>query len=101
MGHVDISGVEYGLPDGRPLLRDVNLRVGEGSKTALIGPNGTGKTTLIRIIAGDLKADDGAVVRSGGSASCANSSANCAMSRRSATCCSWPPPTRSQGGRRD
>ena len=66
MGHVDISGVEYGLPDGRPLLRDVNLRIGEGSKTALIGPNGTGKTTLIRIIAGDLKADDGAVVRSGG-----------------------------------
>jgi ATPase subunit of ABC transporter with duplicated ATPase domains len=66
VGHVDISGVEYGLPDGRPLLRDVNLRIGEGSKTALIGPNGTGKTTLIRIIAGDLKADDGAVVRSGG-----------------------------------
>ena len=66
MGHVDIAGVSFTLPDGRPLLRDVDLRVGEGSKTALIGPNGTGKTTLIRIIAGDLKADDGAVVRSGG-----------------------------------
>ena len=66
MGHVDIAGVEYALPDGRPLLRDVNLRVGEGSKTALIGPNGTGKTTLIRIIAGDLSPDEGTVVRSGG-----------------------------------
>ena len=66
MGHVDIAGVAYALPDGRPLLRDVNLRVGEGSKTALIGPNGTGKTTLIRIIAGDLSPDEGTVVRSGG-----------------------------------
>jgi len=66
VGHVDIAGVEYWLPDGRPLLRDVNLRVGEGSKTALIGPNGTGKTTLIRILAGDLVPDDGTVVRSGG-----------------------------------
>ena len=33
---------------------------------ALIGPNGTGKTTLGRIIAGDLAAHDGAVTRSGG-----------------------------------
>ncbi len=66
MGHVDIAGVSFSLPDGRPLLRDVSLRVGEGAKIALIGPNGTGKTTLTRIIAGDLVADDGAITRSGG-----------------------------------
>jgi ATPase subunit of ABC transporter with duplicated ATPase domains len=66
VGHVDIAGVSFSLPDGRPLLRDVSLRVGEGAKIALIGPNGTGKTTLTRIIAGDLVADDGAITRSGG-----------------------------------
>ena len=66
MGHVDIAGVSFSLPDGRPLLRDVSLRVGEGAKIALIGPNGTGKTTLTRIIAGDLVADEGAVTHSGG-----------------------------------
>ena len=66
MGHVDIAGVSFSLPDGRPLLRDVSLRVGEGAKIALIGPNGTGKTTLTRIIAGDLVPDEGAVTRSGG-----------------------------------
>nr|WP_202881414.1 ATP-binding cassette domain-containing protein [Pedococcus badiiscoriae] len=54
------------MPDGRPLLSDVSLRVGEGAKVALIGPNGTGKTTLGRIIAGDLVAHEGAVTRSGG-----------------------------------
>lgn len=66
MGHLDVNGVHYTLPDGRVLLRDVHLRVGEGAKVALIGPNGTGKTTLIRIIAGDVTPADGAVTRSGG-----------------------------------
>ena len=66
MGHIDINGVHFSLPDGRALLRDVHLRVGEGAKVALIGPNGTGKTTLTRIIAGDLTPDEGAVTRSGG-----------------------------------
>ncbi|MDQ2796274.1 MAG: ATP-binding cassette domain-containing protein, partial [Actinomycetota bacterium] len=66
MGHVDVNGVSFSLPDGRPLLNDVSVRVGEGAKVALIGPNGTGKTTLTRIICGDLAADEGAVTRSGG-----------------------------------
>ncbi|PKW26252.1 ABC-F family ATP-binding cassette domain-containing protein [Phycicoccus duodecadis] len=66
MGHLDIGSVSFSLPDGRPLLRDVSFRVGEGAKVALIGPNGTGKTTLLRILAGDLTASDGAVTRSGG-----------------------------------
>ncbi|MGA8045190.1 MAG: ATP-binding cassette domain-containing protein [Dermatophilaceae bacterium] len=66
MGHLDVNAVHYTLPDGRVLLRDVHLRVGEGAKVALIGPNGTGKTTLIRIIAGDVAPADGAVTRSGG-----------------------------------
>ncbi|EWT03065.1 ABC transporter [Intrasporangium oryzae NRRL B-24470] len=66
MGHVDVNSVSFSLPDGRPLLNDVSVRVGEGAKIALIGPNGTGKTTLTRIIAGDLAAHEGAVTRSGG-----------------------------------
>ncbi len=66
MGHLDVSGVSFALPDGRPLLADVTFRVGQGSVTALIGPNGTGKTTLLRIITGDLAADEGVVTRSGG-----------------------------------
>jgi len=66
VGHLDINAVSYFLPDGRPLLDAVSLRVGEGAKVALIGPNGTGKTTLSRIISGDLTAAEGALTRSGG-----------------------------------
>ena len=66
MGHLDINAVSFYLPDGRPLLDGVSLRVGEGAKVALIGPNGTGKTTLSLIISGDLTAADGALMRSGG-----------------------------------
>jgi ATPase subunit of ABC transporter with duplicated ATPase domains len=66
VGHVDVNSVSFSLPDGRPLLNDVSVRVGEGAKVALIGPNGTGKTTLTRIIAGDLAPHEGAVTRSGG-----------------------------------
>lgn len=66
MGHVDVSGVRYDLPDGRVLLDDVSFRVGDGQKVALVGANGSGKTTLLRIITGDINPHEGAVVRSGG-----------------------------------
>ena len=59
VGHVDVAGVRYELPDGRVLLDDVSFRVGEGAKVALVGANGAGKTTLLRIITGELVAARG------------------------------------------
>ncbi|MGZ4464271.1 MAG: ABC-F family ATP-binding cassette domain-containing protein [Nocardioides sp.] len=66
MGHVEVAGVRYELPDGRVLLEDVSFRVGEGAKVALVGANGAGKTTLLRIVTGELVPHAGAVTRSGG-----------------------------------
>jgi ATPase subunit of ABC transporter with duplicated ATPase domains len=66
VGHVDVAGVRFELPDGRVLLDDVSFRVGEGAKVALVGANGAGKTTLLRIITGDLDPHDGVVTRTGG-----------------------------------
>ena len=66
MGHIDVSDVEYWLPDGRILLSDINFRVGDGAKVAIVGANGSGKTTLIRMICGDLEPHAGKVSISGG-----------------------------------
>ncbi|MFF0745352.1 ABC-F family ATP-binding cassette domain-containing protein [Streptomyces sp. NPDC004111] len=65
MGHIDVNRVSFHLPDGRPLLSDVTFRVGESDRVALIGPNGTGKTTLTRIITGEIAAHAGAVTHGG------------------------------------
>ena len=66
VAHLEANAVSYHLPDGRPLLDEVSFRVGDGSTTALIGPNGTGKTTLLRILSAELEPHAGAVVRTGG-----------------------------------
>jgi ATPase subunit of ABC transporter with duplicated ATPase domains len=44
-----------------PLFKDLNLMVAVGERVAVIGPNGIGKSTLLRTLVGDLEADTGAV----------------------------------------
>ena len=48
--------------EGRTLIRDFSARVGRGDRIGLVGPNGTGKSTLIRAIVGD-RAPDGGEIR--------------------------------------
>ncbi|MBN2379987.1 ABC-F family ATP-binding cassette domain-containing protein [candidate division WOR-3 bacterium] len=50
--------------DSNPVFSGVNLTVEPGDRIALVGANGEGKTTLLRIIAGELGATDGEVWRS-------------------------------------
>jgi ATPase subunit of ABC transporter with duplicated ATPase domains len=45
----------------RMLFSNVNFRIEAGEKVAIIGPNGIGKTTLLRCLAGDLEADTGTI----------------------------------------
>lgn len=75
MALIDIRGAGKSFSTGRTrteVLRDINLQVDEGEFVAIVGFSGTGKTTLISLLAGLLKPDvgevkiDGALVRSAG-----------------------------------
>ena len=48
----------------RQLLTDVNFYLNEGDKVGIIGINGTGKSTFLKVLAGTLEADEGKIVRS-------------------------------------
>jgi ATP-binding cassette subfamily F protein uup len=56
----ELEGVSHGYA-GRRLVHDFSTRILRGDKLGLIGPNGCGKTTLIRLILGELKPDQGRV----------------------------------------
>ena len=49
----------------RPVLHDISVSVREGERVLLIGPNGCGKTTFLKVVAGVLKPDSGTVLISG------------------------------------
>ncbi len=61
MGSIQVSHVSWTLPSGVELLRDVNFRVGNGERAALVGANGVGKSTLMRLIAGELTTGTGTI----------------------------------------
>jgi ATP-binding cassette subfamily F protein uup len=48
---------------GPPLLDGVNLQIAQSERICLLGRNGTGKSTLLGVVAGDLQPDSGAVER--------------------------------------
>ncbi|OFW72011.1 MAG: ABC transporter ATP-binding protein, partial [Actinobacteria bacterium RBG_16_68_12] len=49
---VELDDVSFGYRPNQPVLEDVALRLGEGEFVAVAGPNGGGKTTLVRLILG-------------------------------------------------
>ncbi len=57
---VRVRDLHYSV-SGRPIFAGVDLDIRRGSVTAIMGPSGTGKTTLLRLITGQLLADRGLV----------------------------------------
>jgi ATP-binding cassette subfamily F protein uup len=62
---VDLQEIEYREPD-RPLLEHVSVTISGGERLGVVGINGTGKSTLLRIVAGRLQPDGGTIHRNRG-----------------------------------
>jgi len=66
---LQIKGVTFGYgstPDAKPLLRDVEMGIDSASRVVLLGENGNGKTTLVKLLLGELEPTAGEVARAGG-----------------------------------
>src|SRR5262249_57044789 len=59
---ISVEGI-YKELGGRPLFRNLSFTLGPGMRLGLLGLNGTGKTTLLRILAGEIAPDSGTVER--------------------------------------
>jgi ATPase subunit of ABC transporter with duplicated ATPase domains len=61
MGSIEVNNLTHRVPGGRTLLEEATFRAGDGDHVALVGANGTGKTTLLRLVAGDEAIQGGSV----------------------------------------
>src|SRR6266566_4207224 len=62
---ITLDDVSYGV-GGRTLFKNIDFSVTSGTRVGLVGPNGGGKTTLLRLMRGDVKPEAGKVRRADG-----------------------------------
>ncbi len=63
---ISVKHLKKSYEDGVEILRDLTFDVQAGEHVAILGPNGCGKTTLFRILSGEIAHDDGTVQIGGG-----------------------------------
>ncbi|MBV8946582.1 MAG: ABC-F family ATP-binding cassette domain-containing protein [Solirubrobacterales bacterium] len=59
MAHVAVSNLAYAHPGGDLLFSEVSFRISPGQSVGLVGTNGVGKSTLLKILVGELVPDEG------------------------------------------
>ena len=57
---IEADGIAKTYGD-KPIIRDFSLRILRGDRVAFVGPNGVGKTTLLKLLTGELEPDQGRV----------------------------------------
>jgi ATPase subunit of ABC transporter with duplicated ATPase domains len=58
---VEIDSLSFAYPDCEPLLKNLSLNINAGEKIAIIGENGVGKTTLLKLLQGELTPTAGTI----------------------------------------
>ena len=59
MSSISVSELAYSPPGAEQLFFDVSFGVAPGEHAAIVGPNGVGKSTILKILTGQYEADDG------------------------------------------
>jgi phospholipid/cholesterol/gamma-HCH transport system ATP-binding protein len=62
---VQLSDVSFGYDRRRPILRGIDMTIARGKLTAIMGGSGCGKTTILRLIGGQLRPQRGRVIVAG------------------------------------
>lgn len=62
---LELKNIRWRLPDGEEILKDISLQVPDGQLTVITGPNGGGKTSLAKLIAGIKKPSGGQIILDG------------------------------------
>ena len=62
--YVEIENLSFNR-HARPIFSNINIKIPRGKITAIMGPSGTGKTTLLRLMGGQLKPTEGRVMVDG------------------------------------
>ncbi len=60
-GRLVVEAREINKAYAKPIVQDFSLRVMRGDRIALVGPNGTGKTTLLKMLTGEIEPDSGEI----------------------------------------
>jgi phospholipid/cholesterol/gamma-HCH transport system ATP-binding protein len=66
---VVLEGVTYGYDRRRPVLKGIDMRIPHGKVVAIMGASGSGKTTILRLIGGQLRPQAGNIIVAGQSVS--------------------------------
>lgn len=62
---LELRNISWNVPDGKEVLKDINLTIPDGKLVVITGPNGSGKTTLAKIIAGIVEPTSGKIFLDG------------------------------------
>ena len=62
---LELRNISWSTPDGVPILKDLSLTIENTGLSVITGPNGGGKTTLAKVIAGLITPEKGTIMLDG------------------------------------